>query len=330
MSVGSHSRSACDWRPSARLEALRLRARLLAVIREFFAERDVLEVETPAMAATGASDVHIASLTTTCRVSGATGRRLYLQTSPEYAMKRLLAADSGPIYQVCRAFRDRESGRLHNPEFTLLEWYRPAYDHHGLMDELDALMNRVLGRAGSNRRLTYRDAFVKHGGVDPFEASTDALLTHAEGSGLKLTGDSPAERDTLLDFLFSHIAQTAFGDGRVYVYDFPASQAALARVRASQPPVAERFELFVNGIEIANGYHELADADEQRERFAADGCAREHLGLEQMPVDERLLAALGHGLPDCAGVAVGLDRLFMIAAGESSIEALMAFPVTRA
>ncbi len=274
--------------------------------------------------------MHIASLSTICHAGGAAGGQFYLQTSPEFAMKRLLAAGSGPIYQVCRAFRDAESGRLHNPEFTLLEWYRPGFDHHALMDELDTLMDRVLGSAGTTRRLTYRDAFVEHGGLDVFEASTPALLARAEDSGLTLSGDSPAERDMLLDFLFSHTVQPALRDGRVYVYDFPASQAALARVRATQPPVAERFELFLNGIEIANGYHELADADEQRRRFAADGAARKRLGLAQMPVDERLLAALAHGLPDCAGVAVGLERLFMIAAGESSIDAMMAFPVARA
>ncbi len=326
MSRSSDIQSACDWRPSASVETLRLRARLLAVIREFFAGRGVLEVETPVLAAAGASDVHIASLATTCHAGG----QLYLQTSPEFAMKRLLAAGSGPIYQVCRAFRDGESGRLHNPEFTLLEWYRPDFDHHQLIDELDTLMNRVPGPAGSARRLTYRDAFLEHAGIDAFEARTDALLAAAEDSGLQLTGDDPATRDTLLDFLFSHTVQPALGDGRVYVYDYPASQAALARVRASQPPVAERFELFVNGIEIANGYHELADADEQRQRFAADGYARKRLGLAQMPVDERLLAALAHGLPDCAGVAVGLDRLFMIAAGASNIDAVIAFPIARA
>jgi len=324
------AQSDCDWRPSAGFEALRLRARGLALIRAFFAERDVLEVETPAMARGAASDVHIASLSTTCHGGGATGGQFYLQTSPEFAMKRLLAAGSGPIYQVCRVFRDGECGRLHNPEFTLLEWYRPGFDHHHLMDELDSLLDRVLGCAVTTRRLSYRDAFVEYASLDPFEASTHALLACAEDAGLVLTGDSPPERDMLLDFLFSHGVQRAIGDGRVTVYDFPASQAALARVRAGRPPVAERFELFVNGIEIANGYHELADAHEQRQRFAADGAARKRLGLAQMPMDEHLLAALAHGLPDCAGVAVGLDRLFMIAAGETSIQAMMAFPITRA
>jgi len=326
VSGSSDIQSARDWRPTASVETLRLRARLLAAIRDFFAARGVLEVETPAMAAAGASDVHIASLATACRAGG----QLYLQTSPEFAMKRLLAAGSGPIYQVCRAFRDGESGRLHNPEFTLLEWYRPDFDHHQLIDELDTLIERVLGSAGPTRRLTYRDAFLAHAGIDAFDASTEALLARAEDSGLQLARDAAAPRDTLLDFLFSHSVQPALGDGRVYVYDYPASQAALARVRASRPPVAERFELFVNGIEIANGYHELSDADEQRQRFAADGCERKRLGLAQMPVDERFLAALTHGLPDCAGVAVGLDRLLMLAADAPNIDAVLAFPITRA
>ena len=317
--------AAGDWPPRARLGVLRERARLLALIREFFAERGVLEVETPAMAHAGASDVHIASLATRTH----SGDKFYLQTSPEFAMKRLLAAGSGPIYQVCRAFRDGESGRLHNPEFTLLEWYRPGFDEHALMDELDELLTRLLGSAAPSRRMTYRQAFVELGAVDPFEASTQSLLEHAAARGLKLAEDGPGERDLLLDFLFSHLVQPAL-EGRVFVYDYPAAQAALARVRASQPPVAERFELFLDGIEIANGYHELADAHEQRQRFKADGRAREHRGLEQMPMDERLIAALAHGLPDCAGVAVGLDRLFMIAAGQSSIEAVMAFPISRA
>ena len=325
MSGDAHKNAAGDWAPSASLAALRDRARLLALIRDFFAERCVLEVETPAMAHAGASDIHIASLATRNR----DGQPFYLQTSPEFAMKRLLAAGSGPIYQVCRAFRDGEHGRLHNPEFTLLEWYRPGFDEHALMDELDALLVQLLGSADSNRRMTYRQAFIELGGIDPFEVSTRALYDHAGTRGLKLAHDHPGERDLLLDFLFSHSVQPAL-EGRVFVYDYPPSQAALARVRASQPPVAERFELFLDGVEIANGYHELTDAAEQRRRFNADNRAREQRGLEQMPVDERLITALAHGLPDCAGVAVGLDRLFMVAAGESSIEAVMAFPISRA
>ena len=326
MRGGSDSSAPADWRPTASVDALGLRARLLSGVREFFAERGVLEVETPSLARAGASDPHIASLATTCAIVG----RLYLQTSPEFAMKRLLAAGSGPIYQICRAFRDGERGRLHNPEFTLLEWYRPGFDHHRLMDELDALVDRVLGPGPPVRRLTYRDAFVARVGIDPFDADTDTLRARAEMSGLVLDEDEGADRDTLLEFLFSHAVQPALGDGRVCVYDYPASQAALARVREGEPPVAERFELFVNGLEIANGYHELANAEEQRARFTADDRARAQEGLDRMPADERLLAALSHGLPDCAGVAVGLDRLFMIAAGASRIDAVMAFPVDRA
>ena len=325
MSDDTDKNVAGDWAPSAGLGALRERARLLALSREFFAERGVLEVETPAMAHAGASDVHIASLATVSQ----DGRRFYLQTSPEFAMKRLLAAGSGPIYQVCRAFRDGESGPLHNPEFTLLEWYRPGFDEHALMDELDELLVRLLDTRPSKRRVTYRQACAEFGDFDPFEASTPMLLEHADGRGLRVPQEDVGERDLLLDFLFSHVVQPAL-EGRVFVYDYPASQAALARVCASQPPVAARFELFVDGIEIANGYHELADAVEQRRRFNADRRARESRGLEQVPMDERLIAALAHGLPDCSGVAVGLDRLFMIATGQTSIESVIAFPTSRA
>jgi elongation factor P--(R)-beta-lysine ligase len=329
VSVGAPGQTGSDWPPRASIDSLRLRARLLAQIRAFFLERNVLEVETPCMASSGASDVHIASLVTRCQAAGGDSR-LYLQTSPEFAMKRLLAAGSGPIYQVCRAFRDGESGRLHNPEFTLLEWYRPGFDHFVLMDELESLVDQLLGSAAPARRLSYRDAFLEFGAIDPFEETTSALLARAEARGLTLATASPPDRDLILDFLFSHTVQAYLGDGRVFVHDYPASQAALARVRAGEPPVAERFELFINGVEIANGYHELADANEQRRRFAADGHARRRLGLEPMPVDERLLAALSAGLPHCAGVAVGLDRLFMVAAGENSIDAVIAFPLDRA
>lgn len=329
MSGGAHNPPAGDWRPSASFDRLRLRARLLADIRDFFATRAVLEVETPAMAAAGASDVHIASLATSCHL-GAGERPMYLQTSPEFAMKRLLAAGSGPVYQICRAFRDAESGRLHNPEFTLLEWYRPDFDHHALMDEMDALLERLLPKRGPGRRLSYRRAFLAHARVDPFDADTPSLAALAVKAGLEVSTRDPVDRDTLLEFLFSHTVQPALPAGRVHVYDYPASQAALARVRPGEPPLAERFETFVDGIEIANGYHELADAEEQRRRFRQDAIARQRRGLAAMPVDERLMAALAHGLPDCAGVAVGLDRLFMLAAGEDTIEAVMAFPTSRA
>jgi lysyl-tRNA synthetase class 2 len=321
-----------SWRPGATLHALRLRARLLAGIRGFFAERGVLEVETPGLARAAAGDVHIHSLRTALGSTPGTmtGATLYLQSSPEFAMKRLLAAGSGPIYQVCRAFRDGERGRLHNPEFTLLEWYRPGWDHHRLMDEVQALVETVLGPGLDNRKCRYRDVFQEHAGLDPFAASDEALARRSTELGLAPHGIAPGERDRQLEFLFGHAVQPALGEGCVYVHDYPASQAALARIRRSEPAVAERFELFVNGVELANGYHELCDADEQRGRFQADARERRRLGLHEPPQDESLLAALAHGLPDCAGVALGLDRLFMIAAGADSIDAVMAFSVERA
>jgi len=318
-----------DWRPSAAVERLRARAMLLAMIRRFFAERDVLEVETPVLAASAASDVHIASFETRSRApASSTTPRLYLQSSPEFAMKRLLAAGSGPIYQIGKAFRDGEHGRVHNPEFTLLEWYRPGFDHHRLMDELDALLDEIPGVGPPRRRVTYREAFVEHAGIDPFDAPLAELETLCRRLGCASV--EGGDRDTCLELVFSHALQPALGAGRTYVYDFPASQAALARVRPGPPDVAERFELFLDGIEIANGYHELGDAVEQRERFESDRRTRRAMGLPDVPVDERLLRALEHGLPDCAGVAVGLDRLCMIIAGAQRLDEVMAFPTTRA
>ena len=198
------------------------------------------------------------------------------------------------------------------------------------MGELDALAGTVLGCGPSARRTTYREAFLAATGMDPLAAGAAELAARARDSGLRLDGGEPGERDTLLEYLFSHAVQPTLGQGRVFVYDYPASQAALARVRDDDPPVAERFELFVDGVEVANGYHELTDAAEQRARFAADARSRERRGLDPVPADERLLAALAHGLPDCAGVAVGLDRLFMLAAGAARIDAVIAFPIDRA
>lgn len=305
---------------------MRLRARLLQEIRRFFAERGVLEVDTPLLSRGTVLDPHIESLVTHCGARA--DHALYLQTSPEFAMKRLLAAGSGPIYQVCKAFRDGEAGRWHNTEFTLLEWYRPGFDHHHLMDEMDELMGTLLGTSLA-LRMTYREAFAGQLGVDPFAATAAELLGLARTMGL--SGGTDLERDACLDFLFSLGVQPCLADrGAVLIHDFPASQAALARIRAGVPPVAERFELFVGGVELANGYHELASAGEQRSRFEAELARRRARGLAQPPVDERLLAALAHGLPDCAGVALGVDRLVMVAAGAGHIDEVIAFPLSRA
>lgn len=311
-----------DWRPTAPLSVLRLRAEMLAAVRRFFRERGVWEVETPALARATASDPHIESFSlpeVAC----------YLQTSPEHAMKRLLAAGSGSIYQLARAFRKGESGSRHNPEFTLLEWYRVGFDHHRLMVEVAELLSALLGAAGAVEVLTYRDAMVRHAGVDPDGADHGELFRAAVAAGL-----DPAarlDRDGLLDLLFSLRVQPRLGlEGPCFVHAYPPSQAALARCEdTAEGPRAARFECFLQGVELANGYHELADSAEQRRRMEGDNRRRLAAGQIPLPVDEHLLGALEAGLPDCAGVAVGFDRLVMLKAGVATIDQVLAFPWSR-
>ena len=323
-----------DWGPAASLEALRARARILAAIRAFFAERDVLEVETPALSAAANLDPHIDSLVTSYQGPGAPeGRTLHLHTSPEFPMKRLLVAGSGPIYQLCRVFRQGESGRLHNPEFTMLEWYRPGWDHHALMDEVEALAAAVLGFGEPAERLSYADAFQRHLDLNPHGAAAEELIQAALAHGISPPpGLARDDRDGWLDLLLSQRIEPLLGRGRpTFLYDYPASQAALARVGGGWPPVARRFELYIEGVELANGFHELADAAEQRRRFESERARREaETGQPAPPLDERLLAALEAGLPDCAGVALGVDRLVMQAVGGESLEEVLAFPLDRA
>jgi len=318
-----------DWRPTASLELLRLRAGLLARTRAFFAERGVLEVETPLLASCPATDPHLAALTTSPQITG--GRTVYLQTSPEFAMKRLLAAGSGPVYQLGRAFRDGERGRRHNPEFTILEWYRPGFDHHRLMDEVEELLTATLGTP-AGERLTYREAFLRHLDLNPLTAGPEEVARCAASVGLsQVPGLPPDDLDGWLGLLFAHGVEPHLGcGGPTFVHAYPASQAALARLDPEDPRVAHRFEVFVGGVELANGYHELTDAPEQRHRFEADNAERRRRGLPEVPVDERLLAALATGLPPCAGVALGFDRLVMLAAGVDDIAEVIAFPVERA
>jgi lysyl-tRNA synthetase class 2 len=310
---------------------LRLRARLLEKTRRFFSERGVLEVETPLLSAAGVTDLHIHSFRTRFRGPGAPGaRELWLQTSPEYAMKRLLASGSGPIYQIARAFRDGESGSVHNPEFTLLEWYRPGLDHHTLMDEVDLLLGELLGTPPAER-LSYAAAFKRHLGVDPHAASDGELVAAARERGLGEVGLAHDDRDGWLALLMTHAVEPRLTPSRPsFLYDFPASQAALARIRPGRPALAERFEVYAGGLELANGYHELRDAREQRSRFENDLALRRERGLPEPPIDERLIAALEAGLPDCAGVALGFDRLLLVAAGLVSLDDVMAFSLDRA
>jgi len=316
-----------DWQPVASRESLARRAELLRSIRRFMDERSILEVETPVLSRAGATDPNIRNLATTAHPPGAPdGTPLYLHTSPEFAMKRLLAAGVGPIYQITRVFRDAELGRVHQLEFTMLEWYRPGFDHHAMMDEVRELI-AGLGLE-IEERVAYLDAFESAVGLDPIRADTSCLVRRAAALGF---ASDPPVRPVLIDFLFSELVAPRLGRGTgVFVYDFPPDQAALARIRPGNPAVAERFELFLNGVEIANGFHELADAREQRMRFEADNRRRTGAGSGVVRVDENLLRALEHGLPDCAGVALGIDRLLMVLARCERIEDVLAFPFARA
>ena len=322
------------WRPAADFTTLRLRAELLARIRSFFAARGVLEVETPALSAAAITDPHLISFAVHPAGSGS-GSPRYLHTSPEFPMKRLLAAGSGCIYQIARVFRDDEWGRLHNPEFTLLEWYRVGFDHHRLMDEVAELMRELLaGRMvlAAPERLSYGAAFQRYLGLDPHRTTVAELARCAQKQAVPIPPGMPAtEIDPWLDLLLTHCVESHLGRGRLtFLHDYPASQAALARLRSGNLPVGERFELYLNGIELANGFHELGDAHEQRRRFEAENTARRTQGQSEMPMDEQLLAALAAGLPDCAGVALGFDRLVMLAAGKQSLAEVLAFPFDRA
>lgn len=318
-----------DWRPTATREALLRRAQMLGVARRFFASRGVLEVETPVLSAAAASDPQIESLVT--RIAGIPGR-FFLCTSPEFAMKRLLAAGSGDIYQLGRVFRDGERGRWHNPEFTLLEWYRLGFDDVRLMDEVETLVAELLapGRTlAAAERLTYAEAMRRHAGLDAHGASDADLNRAAARFGLTAPGD--LDRDGKLDLLMGLAVGPRLGRERpCFVCDYPASQASLARLKPGAPPVAARFELYLDGIELANGFHELGDSREQRERFDRDLALRRARGQAEPPLDERLIAALAAGLPECAGVALGFDRLVALALGEEGLERAMAFSIANA
>lgn len=315
---------------------LRLRAELLAQIRAFFAAREVLEVETPMLSAAATTDPHLTSFVTAYSGPGPRhAQTLYLHTSPEFPMKRLLAAGSGCIYQIARAFRDGEAGRRHNPEFTLLEWYRVGFDYHRLMDEVAELVTKLLADRlplAEPEWLSYQDMFERQLGLNPHQATVAQLATAAKKRRISIPPGMPKEDvDPWLNLLLTHCVEPHLGQGRLcFVYDYPASQAALARLQPDNPLVGERFELYLNGIELANGFHELGDAVEQRRRFTAENAARQAQGLPVMPIDENLLMALADGLPDCAGVALGFDRLVMLAAGKEMLAEVLAFPFDRA
>ncbi len=313
-----------NWQPSASIDTLHQRAKLLAQIREFFKQRHYLEVETPIMARFGVTDVYLSTIQASFR-----GKPYYLQTSPEYHMKRLLAAGSGPIFQLARVFRDDELGRWHNPEFTLLEWYQLNCDHHELMDEVDSFLQAVLQSKPMIKK-TYQQVFLETCGLDPFTVSVaqlqDALVIFQLANVL-----SPKEQDPdqYLFLLMSHVVEPKLAQesAPVAVYDFPPSQAALAKINQG---VAERFEVYFKGVELANGFHELTDANSQAARFKQDLAIRAEHGLAQPAPDEYLLQALNYGLPPCSGVALGIDRLLALALAQSTIAKVQAFDFSRA
>lgn len=322
------------WRPSAGFDALRLRARLNATVRAFFAERGVTEVETPVMSRAGNTDPNIASfaLEFSGRTDGAPRTR-WLRTSPEFPLKRLLAAGFGDCYELGRVFRDGEAGGRHNPEFTMLEWYRLGWDHRRLVGETAELVRAALalvGREATLREITYRELYRERLGLDPFAADPQQLRA---ALGEVVLDPDGLSRDDWLDLLMTHRLQPQFGrDEMLAVRDYPASQCALARVRedAGGIAVAERFELYLGPLELANGYHELADAAEQGARFDRDRAVRAQRGAASPPRDEALLAALAAGFPDCAGVALGVDRLLMAMLDTPRIADVLAFDFTLA
>jgi lysyl-tRNA synthetase class 2 len=307
-----------SWRPLATIETIRQRARIYREIRAFFEHRDVFEVETPLLSRFTNPDPQVASMRA-CNQ----GQSLYLQTSPEFAMKRLLAAGSGSIYQICHAFREGERGRRHNPEFTLLEWYRVGFDYQVLMDEIELLIDDLSGKANIYRRIGYRDLLIEYAGIDFLNIEL-IHLREACGDLVSGTNASQLDFDQCLDLLISLVVSPKL-KGYLFVYDYPISQAALARANNENPLLAERFELFYGDLELANGFTELTDASQQRSRFVQDNAYRVSKGMPQYPIDEQLLDALESGMPDCAGVAIGLDRLLMVLLELDSIDESLSF-----
>ncbi len=321
--------ASAEFRPTATWRVLRQRAELLRRLRDFFHARGMLEVETPILSADTVVDRHLDPFCVAVDSAGA--RAGFLQTSPEFAMKRLLAAGGPSMYQVARVFRQDELGPLHNPEFTMVEWYRLGDGLLEAMQFTSDLAETLLGR-GPAERLSYAEAFVRHVGLDPHRAPTAELMAAARRLRVVAPESLGVEdRDGWLDLLLAECVQPHLGcSAPAIVYDYPASQSALARVRPGVPPLAERFELYASGIELANGYHELLDAQELRRRIAETNTQRVADGKPALPPENRLLAAMQAGLPPMSGVALGFDRLVMLAVGASSLAEVIAFPFDRA
>jgi len=305
------------------------RADHMANIRNFFFKRDVTEVETPLLTFGTITDVYIDTFSTQYafhKNDTQVSDELYLQTSPEFAMKKLLASGYGSIFQICKAFRNEAVGSHHNPEFTMLEWYRLGFDCFELMDEVDELLQLLLN-TNKSTRLSYQDAFSQYLNIDPLQTTIEELKLSlskqkVEGSWI----EDEQDLDILLQVLFSECIEPNIGKSApCFIYDYPKSQASLAKISNADGRVAQRFECFYLGIELANGFNELTDAVEQKFRFLQDNEKRAQLGKEKKPIDEEFIQALAYGLPQCSGVALGLDRLFMLAMEQDSIHSTMTF-----
>ena len=304
------------------MEYLHKRAQLYENIRSYFKREGVMEVVTPVLSFAGNTDPAIESFVT------ASDKPMYLHTSPEFFMKRLLAEGSGSIYQICNVFREGESGRFHNPEFSMLEWYRIGYDYHQLMDDVASLISSLVDQQLEIDKISYLQAF-QAVGINPHEADTARLAESASEHGIDMDSADSLAKNQWLDLLMTHVVEPRLDkDKLTFIYDYPASQASLAQISVAEYPVAERFELYWNGVELANGFSELQDAAIQRARFETENAQRIASGQNAMVLDEQLLRALEKGLPSCSGVALGLDRLLMILQGATSLSEVMPFPLS--
>ena len=317
-----------DWQPNTSLETLKCRAALLETARHFFQENHFLEVDTPCLSQSTTPDPNIESFSTQFNHS-----QYFLHTSPEFPMKRLLASGSGAIYQICKVFRQGEAGRNHNPEFTLIEWYQPGMDYRALMQQLDELIRLLLKdklSLSETVSFTYQQAFETFAGFNPFSASVQQLQTVLSKNNIQLHQQT-LTHDAYLDLIMSYIVQPNLPIAKpVFIYDYPATQAALANIRQGAVDVAERFELFINGLELANGYQELLDATEQLQRFENENKQRLAAGQQPVSVDMHLIEALRHGMPMVSGVALGFERLLMLATGKDNIQDVIAFTIDKA
>ncbi len=327
------------WKPNATIESLKKRADIYRSIRAFFLKKDVLEVETPCLSRATVTDPFLEGFHTHSKYAAKPFESLYLQTSPEYAMKRLLAAGSGDIYQICKCFREDEIGRLHNPEFTMLEWYRIGFTMQDLVDELFEFVKDILDLKRTEQ-MTYQAAFLKFCNIDPIQASKDELIQFANNHGLsdyvqtlqtQYHGDDENYlKDAILQVTFAQEIEPRIAQlYPVIITHFPSSQASLAKV-CPVTHCALRFEMYFKGLELANGFEELQDVHIQKQRFQGDNKERKSLNLSEKPIDQNLLGALEHGLPQCSGVALGLDRLIMLALNKTSINEVLSFDFHRA